>query len=268
MPELDDGLFGVNDENDMPELDDGLFGVYQYDKMRKKDKKKKKDRRQQNPNSDTFYNYSLSGNVELKSKAKIKDIITLAVEGTKYNCALLSKKGKKQICSCSHRKQIDAQLFAEIIFEFMRRNKKHVTIYTEWCSELIAYFYASQNLNNSGFLSCMDALTMLKIMQNPMLLFIKADSDNNSTISEYELSDIMRYETVANFSIQFYQKLIKTRSKGKSSLIFQEFIDAIFDLRTTDLSFKCRYGRHYEQTRLNVDEYFLFDILLMLIPFY
>ena len=67
MPELDDGLFGVNDENDMPELPGGFFGVYQYDKIRKKDKKKKKERRQQNPNSGTFYNKSLSRNVELKS---------------------------------------------------------------------------------------------------------------------------------------------------------------------------------------------------------
>jgi len=249
---------------DLTGLGGGLFGVYQYDKMRKKDKKKKKERHQQIQYSGTFYNNSLSRNDELKSKVKFKDIITEAVEGTKYNCALLSKKDKQQICCCSHRKQIDAQLFADIIFTFMRKNKKLVTIYTEWCSEFIAYFYACQKLNNSCFLSCTDARKILKILQNAMLLFIEADSDNNSTISEYELSDIMRYETVANFSIQFYQKLIKTRSKGKSSLILQEFLDAIIDLRTMDVNFKCRYGQFYEQTRLNVDEYLPFDILLML----
>merc|ERR1711871_421703 len=131
--------------------------------MRKKDKKKKNEQKLQNPNSDTSHdNSSRFRNVELKSNVKFKDIIILGVGGNKYNCALLCKKDKKQICTCSHPQQIDAKLLADIICTFMHRNGKPVTVNTDFTSRIIASANAAQHSNNKGLLSCRDALKILK----------------------------------------------------------------------------------------------------------
>jgi len=205
-------------------------------------------------------------NAQLNSKVDLKDVIMQEVGGEPKNCVLFSKKNKikgqksKIKSQCTHSNQVNPQTLVNIITTYMERNGKKVRVSPQFASKIISLWTVGREINQRYVINCSEALKIMETLEDSFLLFIKADADNNNTISAEELWQIATHECVAPFSSDLYVKVIEVVYKAPS-LRFEEFVDCIMNLKMADLHFKQRYGENYEQSRFQHNEQSAFELL-------
>jgi len=249
-----------------------MYMLHKKYKQRKKSKEAKKQGLVRQGSSKSLTKQITSSlrhkfdNAQLNSKVDLKDVIIQEVGGQPQNCVLFSKKNKtkgqksKIKSQCTHSNQVHARNLVNIITTYMEKNGKQVRVSPQFASKIISLWTVGREINQRYVINCTEALKIMETLEDSFLLFIKADTDNNNTISAEELCQIACHESVASFSFDLYINVIEV-CYNTQSLKFEDFVDCILNLKMVDLHFKERYGENYEKTSFQHNKYSAFELL-------